>query len=179
MKTIELAKVPYGTPFSLTNEGRRFVSLGNFEGDWHRIAVISMSSVKSMAFGESSDYSESEVRRYLNEDFYNELCRDAGLLNVERHSVSLRAEDGTNQGVTCEDYVSLITTDRYREYRPFIPKMDEWWWTATPLSKEEGYARSVCYVCSDGIVNWFDYEWSMRVRPFFVLNSFLSVWVDE
>lgn len=179
MKTVELTKVPYGTCFSLADGGRKFVSLGAFEGEWNKIAVTSLHSVRDMQFGVSNDYIESAVRRYLNEEFYNELCADAGGLNIEKRSVSLLAEDGTNRGVECEDYVSLMTIDRYREYRPYIPNLDNWWWTATPFSKEERYARDVCCVDSLGVVRWDGCRWSGHVRPFFVLNSFLSVWVDE
>ena len=97
-----------------------------------------------------------------------------GTENIIEHEVNLAADDGTNKGVVCRDNVSLLTTDLYRKYRDFLPAYGSWWWTATPVSKEDGYARGVCCVYGGGALNWCDCGYSGGVRPFLILDSSVS-----
>ena len=134
--------------------------------------LIAKAFVKKMAFGATGDYARSDIREYLNTDFYRELCKAVGTDNILKHEVDVTALDGTEKGV-CEDFVSLLTMDRYRAYRELLPEYGEWWYTATRFSADvDGYARGVCYVRSRGVLSWSDCDYGNGgVRPFCVLKS--------
>lgn len=117
------------------------------------------------------DYAESEIRRYLNSDFYNELRNAVGEFNIVRHSVDLMADDGTGKDNVVFDNVSLLTTDLYRKYRDHLPGYGSWWWLATPYSKVDGYSRHVCCVYDGGSLNGGGCRGGGGVRPFCVLDS--------
>lgn len=141
-------------------------------------AVITKGFAKRMKFGESGDYLTSDVRKYCNGEFYNELVAAVGAENVVKHTVKLVADDGAGKGKTCCDNVSIITTENYRRYREFLKTYGDLWWTATRVTyDDENYARIVCYVNSHGILNWDGCDYCFGVRPFCILNS--SVLVDR
>ncbi len=135
-------------------------------------AIIAKDFVKTMAFGKTGDYLNSDIRSYLNGEFYKELAGIVGKDNILKHTVDLTADDGTGVGA-CNDYVSILTTERYRAYRKFLPAYGSWWYTATRVSADvDGYARLVCRVYSDGVLNWGGCgNDSGGVRPFCVLKS--------
>lgn len=125
----------------------------------------------------SADYERSSIRQWLNTDYYRSLCEAVGADNIKKHVVDLMADNGTNKGQSVEDFVSLITTAKYREYREFIKQIGEWWWTATRADTEcEDYARDVCCVYSNGVLGWNDCDYgSGGARPFCILNSSILV----
>lgn len=137
-------------------------------------AVITKKFWRSMEFGTSGDYANSDVRRVLNKDFLSEVVNAIGAKSIIPHKVDLLADDGTNEGASCHDKVSLLTTDLYRRYRKFLPAYGDWWWTATPVSKENEWARSVCCVCGGGPLVWNGCSCSDGVRPFLILDSSIS-----
>jgi len=135
-------------------------------------ALITKEFVKEARFDEKTgDYAASEIRQFLNNNFYKELCNAVGADNVVKHTVNLTANDGTGKGNYVKDNVSLLTADLYRRYREYLPAYGNWWWLATPFSKEDGYALSVCCVRGDGALGWDDCGWSSGVRPFCILSS--------
>ena len=84
--------------------------------------------------GESNNYANSDIRKYLNSEVLKELEVAVGAENIipfERDLISLC---GLKEYGTCEDKVSLISVDEYRKYRELLPKTGEWWWTLTPDS---------------------------------------------
>lgn len=138
-------------------------------------AVITKDIVKDMVFGKTGDYSKSYVREFCNGVFYKELAKAVGENNIVPHRVNLACDDGTNKGATCKDNVSIITAENYRRYREFLKAYGDWWWTATGVTYDnEDYARSVCYVRSNGMLNWGGCNLFGGVRPFCVLNSSVS-----
>lgn len=142
-------------------------------------AVIAKDFVKQMEFGSDGNWLTSKVRTYLNSTFYDELCKAVGKENIITHTVNLEADDGTGKRVKSQDKVSLLTTEQYRRYREYLPAYGKWWWLATRVSHDvKDYARNVCRVSSNGVLNWYccDYE-NGGVRPFCILNS--SVLVSE
>ncbi len=141
-------------------------------------AVITKDFAKKMKFGEFGSYLTSDVRKYCNGEFYNELVAAVGAENIVKHTVKLVADDGTGKGKTCCDNVSIITTENYRRYREFLKAYGDWWWTATKVTyDDEDYARDVCCVISDGILCWDGCNYCGGVRPFCILKS--SVLVDR
>lgn len=97
-------------------------------------------------------YPKSTICKYMKEAT-EELIGDEETGTVE---LSMIAEDGT--GWEHEPYrtsgLFLLTTEMYRKYRRFIPKMSKWWWTATAYSfyeaKHSGSSHHVRYVLTDG-----------------------------
>lgn len=99
-----------------------------------------------MVFGKTGDYLNSDIRAYLNNEFYQELARTVGMGNILKHPVNLMAEDGTGKEF-CRDYVSVLSTERYRAYRKFLPAMENTCWTATRISADNtDYACCVCCI---------------------------------
>lgn len=135
-------------------------------------AIISKDFVAEKEFdSKSNDYAKSDIRKWLNDVIYKELKEAVGAENVVEHTVNLTADDGTGKGAKVKDKVSLLTTELYRRYREYLPAYGNWWWTATPASKEEGYSRSVCCVYGDGSLYCHGCDWSYGVRPFCILSS--------
>lgn len=173
-KDIELGSVERGKIVKIGS--RNYIVLGHGE---ETTAVLDAEFVIEMEFGSNADYAKSYVRRFLNEKYYKNLCKEIGKENIIQHKVKLVANDGTNKGVTCRDYVSLITNDLYRRYRNYIPTYDDWWWTATRVSNTENYVRSACCVCTDGILGWDICSIRTGVRPFLILKSSILILKDE
>lgn len=139
-------------------------------------AVITKDFTKKMEFGQSGDYLTSDVRKYCNGEFYNELVAAVGTENIVRHIVKLVADDGTGKSHICWDKVSIITTENYRRYREFLRAYGDWWWTATRVTyDDEDYARGICCVNSVGFLSWYGYGYCTGVRPFCILNSSIFV----
>ena len=152
---------------------REYIVLGQGEGT---TAIITKNPAKSMAFGKDGDYTKSDVRAYCNSEFYNELCKAVGKYNIIPHAVDLVADDGSNKGAGVTDNVSILTCDLYRRYREFLPAIGSSCWTATRVTTlDKDYARYVCIVYSNGILFWYDCDFSFGVRPFCILNSSVLV----
>lgn len=153
---------------------REYIVLGHGS---ETTAVITKDFAKEMVFGYSGDYATSDVRKFCNGEFLNELAAAVGLNNIITHTVSLVADDGTGKGKTCKDKVSILTTENYRRYREFLTGCGNWWWTATRVSNDDsiGYSSGVCCVYSRGVLGWGDCGYSLDVRPFCILNSSILV----
>lgn len=153
---------------------RKYIVLGHAA---ETTALLDADKIDERAFDDDDgDYETSDVRKYLNDKYYKELCAAVGKDNVIKHKVNLEADDGTNKGAFCEDFVSLITTTNYRRYREHISAAGYPWWTATRVTMaDKDYSRFVCFVYSDGILLWGDCYYRVGVRPFCILNSSISV----
>lgn len=157
-------------PGSVVKIGNReYIVLGHAK---ETTSIITKDFTKEMEFGQSGDYLTSDVRKYCNGEFYNELVATVGAENIVKHTIKLVADDGTGKGKTCCDNVSIITTENYRRYREFLKAYGDWWWTATRVTyDDENYTRNVCYVDSVGVLGWNGCDCCNGVRPFCILNS--------
>lgn len=158
--------------------GRQYIVLEHIEHKDGFTAVIARKIVHYMAFGRDADYANSEVRKWLNREFYKELIDAVGKENIFSHIVDLTADDGTGEGKCVFDFVSILTAPRYRKYRRFLPAYGQWWWTATRVNCDNSsYAHRACCVCSSGILSWVGSDGVVGgVRPFCFLKS--SIFVD-
>ena len=140
-------------------------------------ALLDADKIDERVFDDNdSNYETSDIRKYLNDTYYKELCAAVGKENVIKHRVDLEAEDGTNKGEFCEDFVSLITIASYRLYRERIPAAGYPWWTATRVTTaDKDYYRRVCYVHCSGVLCWSICDGHFGIRPFCILNSSISV----
>lgn len=125
-----------------------------------------------MIFGSNNDWKNSKIRKYLNGEFYKKLVAEIGENNIVEFERDLLSLDGQTEYGTCKDFVSIISLDEYRKYRPLLPNEDYYWWTLTPDSTkcndDTSWLRVVCpsgYFCN----NFFDYIYC--VRPFCIFSS--------
>ncbi len=128
-----------------------------------------------MTFGDTSDWKGSQIRSYLNNEYYDEIKTLVGQHNIVSMQRDLTSLDGLDDYGFCDDNISLLSASEYARYHQTIGVNQEYpcaWWTITPLTTpSNGYARSVCYVYSNGILDWRVGGYSYGVRPFFNLLS--------
>lgn len=130
-------------------------------------------------FGRNADWRESQIRAYLNGEYYEHISSFIGLENIIEFSRDLTSLDGLDDYGTCVDKVSMLTAYEYAKFHSIFgarSRYHDWWWTITPYSTPSNdYARSVCYVNSGGTLIWGDCDICDGVRPFLSLNSSLLV----
>lgn len=129
----------------------------------------------------SNDWSKSSLRKWLNEDFASELFEEIGKENIIAHTPCLDTDDGTPnyKADKKKDYVSLMSTDKYRKFRKYIkPLTNKWWWTLTPMSSEV-WTNSVRVVGDDGTLFNGSSGSDVGVRPFIILKSNIFVYKKE
>lgn len=175
--SILVAKKAQGKPLGSFKPGS-VVKLGNREyivldHSAETTAVITKEFAKSMEFGKDGNYIESHVRKYCEDEFYEELAKAIGKENIIEHTVKLVADDGTGKKNTIKANVSILTTELYRRYREFLPKFDRAWWTSTRLTADNStkYVNCACHVTEYGFLDWRNCGYIFGVRPFCVLRS--------
>ena len=111
-----------------------------------------------------NNWQASDLRNYLNTDFFKKLAEVVGEDNIVSFERDLLSLDGQTEYGTCEDKVSLLTVDEYRTHRKLIPNADYWWWLITPDSTKcnddttcvnvvrpsGDFSSCICY-CSYGV----------------------------
>lgn len=128
--------------------------------------------------GSFNDYKESEIRKDLNNAFYNELSGTVGADNIVKHAVDLTADDGRIDYNRCEDNISLLTCALYRKHVYVLEKhkIEKWWWLATAHStKSNGFEYAVRCVGNDGTLYYNRCYYDCGVRPFCILKSNIFV----
>ena len=127
-------------------------------------------------FGETNNFSESELRKKLNGEYLDEWVKDgADRASFVLMQVDLTANDGLKDYGTCECFLAPRTCDQHRKYRYLIPNpKGNWEWTATAYStKANGYSLTAYQVTSAGAldISYFGVVYSAYgVRPLFKLN---------
>lgn len=146
----------------------------------HTAVVRKEALDKRMTFGKNNNWKTSDLKKYLNEEYYEDLCKEFGEKNIEKHEIDLLSMDGSNEYDVSICSVSAMTFDRYRKYHKLIGNANCTEWLSTPnQTKESGDGIYVQYVCGDGRVCYGGCSWVDRaVRPFFVLNSEIFVSLD-
>lgn len=130
------------------------------------------------AFSKNGDanFAESALSAKLDTNYYDSLAEKLGLDAIMLHEVNLTADDGSGEDLSCNRYVSVMTTDQRRRYRKLVPRTDIDEWTATRRSWDAGSRRrGVCCIAADGAVVSGDCEWTFAVRPFMLLKSSINV----
>lgn len=120
-----------------------------------------------------NDWKKSELREYLNIEFYHRLAVTVGQDNIIPFERDLLSLDGQTEYGTCEDKVSLLTVDEYRKYRSLLPNtQDYWWWLCSPWSTPcNGYEKTVTVVSPSGNFRDDIYDYDYGVRPFCIFSS--------
>ena len=122
----------------------------------------------------SNNYANSEIRKYLNGIFLEELEVAVGSENIISFERDLISLCGLKEYGKCEDKVSLISVDEYRKHREFLPRTGEWWWTLTPDSvASNGDEEWVAVVSPSGYIDYFDCDDFDGVRPVCIFSSLI------
>lgn len=123
-------------------------------------------------FGDNNNWKNSDLRTFLNNEYYNEIKDVFGVENIVDHEVDLLSLDGYDDYGVSTDKVSVMNIDRYRKYHKYIGNTGNWYWLSTPSSTPSGAGSSgVRCVRDDGNVGWNGCNWDWDVRPFFILKS--------
>ncbi len=142
--------------------------------------MLADQSIGDMKFGENNDWRESLIRKKLNDELCQEITDSLGFDALATIQVDLFSHDGLKDYGQCEDMVSLLTYDFYRNNRENIKGIDKGYWTCTPDSTPSGYNSDfVRFVNSDGGVYYGCCGYDRGVRPFFILKSSIFVSCDK
>lgn len=122
---------------------------------------------------DSSNWKNSNLRDYLNGEFFEKMVAEIGLENIIPFERNLLSLDGQTEYDRCEDKVSLLTVDEYRKYRSLIPNTEDyWWWLVSPWSTPcNDYKRTVAVVSSAGNVCSGCCGIGRGVRPVCIFSS--------
>ena len=150
-------------------EGNKWTVLDQGENGFFCIGDL----IKNSEFGETNNWKDSGIRRFLNGEYLKKLENEIGveLVEFERNLLSL---DGQREYGTVKDFVSLITFDEYRKYRKLLPNTGKWWWTLTPHSttcNEDGRFGTV--VSPSGDIHNNNGNLNYGVRPVCIFPSSL------
>ena len=123
-------------------------------------------------FGNNNDWKKSSIREYLNGEFYEKLVEEIGEDNIIPFERNLLSLDGQTEYGTCEDKVSIVSLDEYRQYRALLPNEEYYWWTLTPDTTKCNWNESwIRVVCPSGSIYDFDYNDYNGVRPVCIFSS--------
>lgn len=183
MENIELRKVPCGETFTVF--GEEFVLLDHVDGG---VLSIRKEIWKKAVFDRSgnSNLAQADMRDTLAE--YTELLKSRGMKDGDclvQH-IDLKTTDGTRVYGYLDCTVALLTLEQYGKYKEIIPKVEGWWWLATPVwtrwlrSPGTSNTNYVWYVYSNGNCSNWNAGDSLGVRPLLTFSSCLLVsWQDE
>ena len=131
-------------------------------------------NIKDMEFDSNlNNWGNSDLRSYLNEEFYEKIAAEIGLENIVPFERNLLSLDGQAEYGKCEDKVSLLTVDEYRKYRSLIPNTKNyWWWLVSPWSTPcNDCKKTVAVVSSAGYVSNTNCNGDGGVRPVCIFSS--------
>ena len=168
MKNIELRKVPCGEIFTVF--GEEYVVLDHVDGG---VLSIRKDIWKKATFDRNgnSNLAQADMRDTLAE--YTELLKSRGMKDGDclvQH-IDLKATDGTRVYGYLDCTVALLTLEQYGKYKEIIPKVEGWWWLATPVwtrwlrSPNTNNTNNVWNVNSNGNYNNWNANNSLGVRP--------------
>ena len=125
---------------------------------------------------DSNDYKNSSIRKMLNTEFLDKLSAEVGAENIVEHTVDLTSDEGSKKYGSVQDKISLPTCEIIRKYHDILEKYNpgRWWWLATPIAVE-GWDDCVRAVDYGGMLSYIRCGDDGGVRPFYILNSSISV----
>lgn len=137
---------------------------------WHFMYGI----LKEMIFGKNNNYSESNVREYLEECKLRHDIEDKYSGKIVPFENNLLSMDGFDDyGFVTDNILSIPTFDLFRKCGDKLPLINHSYWLSTPNQTPSRKDPScVRIVLSDGSVGYLDCRWIGRgVRPFFITES--------
>ncbi len=124
----------------------------------------------------SGNWISSDLRNYLNTNFYKTLSLNFGAENIIEHTVDLTTVEGSKKYGSVQDKVSLLTCSLFSKYHDILEKykLDKWWWLCTPIDVPN-YDDCVRAVDDCGILDYGCCYSDGGVRPFCILKSNIFV----
>ena len=116
----------------------------------------------------SNNWAQSDLRRYLNGEYINEMGIIKG--HLVKSQSDLVADNGDHSYGTCEDYITLLSCDQYRKYREIVPQYSDYIWTLTPWSCNVGNANYVRVVYPSGALYGSNANGAYGVAPACTFN---------
>lgn len=157
------------------NAGTEYIVCEQFDNGTTAVARKDILDNK-MEFGETNDWRDSVIRKYLNGEYLKGLVEQFGednIIEFERNLISL---DGYDDYGKCQDKASVMSIIEYMKYHKYIGNCDSLHFLLTPDSTPSGYGSDgVQYVYSGGGVNCGWCYDTGDVRPFFILKSSVFV----
>ena len=169
----ELSSLKPGEVFK--KNGTEYIVCEHFENG--STAIIRKECLEDgMEFGDTNNWAESNIRKFLNGEYLKNISEDFGQDNILNHEVDLLSLDGYDDYGRTTDKISVLTIDKYRKYHKFIGNVGRWNWLSTPDSTNSGYSASFVRIVDDGgSVGWDHSGYCCGVRPFFILKSDIFV----
>ena len=171
---VQLKTLRVGQHFRIGN--REFMVL---EQTTNATKVIAADFHMKMDFGNDNDWRESKIRKKLNGDYLKELSDYVGSDNILGFRRDLTSLDGLDDYGYCDDKISLLSAEEYAKYHKILGVNEEypdWWYLITPYSTPSNdYSRLVCFVRSNGTLDWGGCDYCDGVRPFLTLESSILV----
>ena len=117
--------------------GIPFVKTGKINGNY---VLLAESPIKNMAFGKTSNFAQSDVLLFLNEDVLPEIEKTVGSENIAEFETDLLSHDGIDTYGRMTSKISIPTFDFMRKHARSIDKLrkkEGYEWTATPDTTAE------------------------------------------
>ena len=138
--------------------------------------MLADKNIYVMRFGKNNNWGESLIREKMNNELYQKISVELGVDALVPIQTDLFSNDGLRDYENCEDMITLLTYDLYRNNRENIKNSKEYFWTCTPYSTPSGDdSSSVLSVDDSGVVNIDHINSINGVRPFFILKSDIFV----
>ena len=185
-KTLFHSKIEVGTlnpGDTFTQNGENFIILDKKPNG--EVFVIKADLLDDChKFGDNNYWRVSPIRTSMNGgEIYQHMCELFGAENIIDMYRDLTSLDGLDDYGTCIDKVSMLTAAEYAKYHKILGIMSEYeysWLTITPFSTPSNDCTGcVCFVCSDGVLDWHSCDWSYGVRPVLTLSSSTLVDPEE
>ena len=158
---------------SFTYKNMEFVALGEEQGG---LMAMAAPLTNEMPFNKNgnNDWRQSDIRKYLNEEWIKSLATD-DLLLIES---DLTSDCGQKDYGVCKDYAALLSDELYRKYREVVLQWlkkhnIDWSWHLTPWrTPYAGFAYGVrlCYTGHGGALGSYIAYNSLGVAPLVIFN---------
>lgn len=118
--------------------------------------MIKDSSLSNIAFengGGVTNWANSSIRKFLNEDFITENIYEEELSAMVLMDVVAEnnPEFGTSAGENTQDYVALLSSAEVEKYKDILRETQTMWWLRTPGAHED----SVAFVTTDKTIMYY------------------------
>lgn len=151
--------------------GREWVVLmQDTEFDNITFAITKECLEEQMVFDEeANNWFFSSVRTHVNDIIQKEVVSQFGKNLIEEHVLETRALDGTTGYNNFFENVGLLTFDRYRTFRMYIPQIDKQWVLATPYTTVD--KNFICCVSPQGTIVKDVVSTKHNIRPVCMLSN--------
>lgn len=140
--------------------------------------AVSKNHLYRSRFGNSNDFSKSDILAKLGADVLPKIESIVGAENVVEFETDLLSLDGSAKHGVLRSKISLPTFDFYRQNRAIFEKhkVDGWWWLSTPDSTSEYNTEDWCVCVSPSGIIGIRYCYGLNgVRPILLFVSSVSV----